>query len=643
MEEDALTTPEAGHGATAPPAAWAMARTPTRSIEHRADPGPSPGPARRSLSKMKPFTRLTRSSRRHPLARSGPIPGRRPLSRRAPAVLALAAALLVSAAPAQAAAPHRTAKVVVVERAPASAAAERAVRRLGGTVGRSLPLAGGFAARVPSTALPALRLASSVAGVWSDARVAMRSGRDCLPGDAACYDALPPEAAWQRAIGLDRVPNKYQGDGVTVASIDTGVTPTPNLGARLLARVDLTRDRDGIDHFGHGTHMAGVIAGGGVTTLEAFEGSAPETSIVSVKVAGWDGATDVSTVIAALQWVVSNHARFNIRVVNLSWGTDASRGYGVDPLDRAVERAWEAGLVVVVAAGNQGPAAGTISKPADDPYVVTVGAADTNGTADDADDTIAAFSSRGPTADGAGKPDLLAPGVSIVSDRAPGSTIDLFRPAARVGPTMLKGSGTSQAAAVVSGVAARMLDVDPTLTNDEVKGVLTATADRRLAGPGGGAGTVDAFAATTAVTPPKRGPMPALPVANAGLTRSTGAGPLEASRGTLHVVGDLDGDGTADPLTGEVDALGRPWDASAYAASEWTQATWVASPWARLATELAGAASATAAAAPVGPVAPLLAWEPGYWGAASAPDAGFDAKFWTAKFWTAKFWTGEWQ
>ena len=639
MEEDALTTPEAGRGATVPPAARAMARMPTRSIEHRAGHGPSPGPARRSSNQMKP-TRLIRPSRRHPPARSGPIPpGRKPLSRRAPAVLALAAALLVSAAPAQAAAPpHRTANVVVVERAAASPAAERAVRRLGGTVGRSLPLAGGFAARVPATALPALRRVSSVAGVWSDARVAMRSGRDCLPGDANCYDALPPEATWQRAVGLDRVPNKYQGDGVTVASIDTGVTPTPNLGARLLARVDLTSDRDGIDHFGHGTHMAGVIAGGGVTTLEAFEGAAPETNLVSVKVAGWDGATDVSTVIAALQWVVSNRARFNIRVVNLSWGTDASRGYGVDPLDRAVERAWEAGLVVVVAAGNQGPAAGTISKPADDPYVITVGAADTNGTADDADDTIAAFSSRGPTPDGVGKPDLLAPGVSIVADRAPGSTVDLFRPTARVGPTMFKGSGTSQAAAVVSGVAARMLEADPTLTNDEVKGVLTATADRRLAGPGGGAGTVDALAATTAVTPPKKGPMPVLPVANAGLTRSTGAGTLEASRGTLHVVGDLDGDGTADPVTGEVDALGRPWNASVYAASAWTQATWAASPWARLATELAGAA-----AAPAGPLAPLLAWEPGYWGAASAPAAGFDAKFWTAKFWTAKFWTGEWQ
>jgi serine protease AprX len=589
---------------------------------------------------MNAFPRLTRLSRRHPPARTGPNPpGRTSFSRRAPAVVALAAALLVSAAPAHAAPAPPETRVVVVERAPSTAAAEHAVRRLGGTIRRELPLAGGFAARVPSTAVPALRRTSSVAGVWDDARVAMRSGRDCLPGDATCYDALPPEGAWQRAIGLDRVPNKYQGDGVTVASIDTGVTPTPNLGARLLARVDLTSDRDGIDHFGHGTHMAGVIAGNGATTLEAFEGAAPETAIVSVKVAGWDGATDVSTVIAGLQWVVSNRARYNIRVVNLSWGTDASTGYGVDPLDRAVESAWRAGLVVVVAAGNRGPGAGTISKPADDPYVITVGAADTNGTADDADDAVAAFSSRGPTADGAGKPDLLAPGVSIVSDRAPDSTIDLFRPAARVGPTMFKGSGTSQAAAVVSGVAARMIEADPGITNDELKGVLTATADPRLAGPGAGAGTVDAYAATAAVTPPKKGPMPPLPVANAGLRPASGTGPIESSRGTLHVVADLDGDGAPDPVTGEVDALGRAWDASAYAASAWTAATWVSSPWARVVTEIAG--SDPAAAAGGGP--PLLAWEAGYWGAPSAPAAGFDAKFWTAKFWTAKFWTGEWQ
>jgi serine protease AprX len=544
----------------------------------------------------------------------------------------------VSAAPARAA--DRLARVVIVERAPASPAAERAVRRQGGTVGRHLDLAGGFAARVPARALPALRRTASVAGVWSDARVAMRSGPDCIAGDAACFDALPPEAAWQQAIGLDNVPNKFQGDGVTVASVDTGITPTPNIGGRVLARVDFTSERDGIDRFGHGTHMAGVIAGNGTTSLGAFEGSAPETELVSVKVAGWDGATDVSTVIAGLQWVVSNRVRFNIRVVNLSWGTDATRGYGVDPLDRAVERAWEAGLVVVVSAGNQGPGAGTITKPADDPFVITVGAADTNGTATPLDDAIAPFSSTGPTADGLAKPDLLAPGVSIVSDRAPGSTIDAFRPAARLGSTMFKGSGTSQAAAVVAGVAARLLDVDPTITNDEVKGVLTATADRRLAGPGAGAGVIDAAAATAAVTPPKRGPAPILPVANTDARPSTGTGTLEPSRGTLHVVGDLDGDGSPDPVTGEVDALGRAWDPAAYAAANWDATTWEGSPWAPLATEIAGAGGS----APAGPAAPIVAWDPVYWGARSWIAANWDAKFWGAKFWGAKFWgTGLWQ
>jgi serine protease AprX len=493
---------------------------------------------------------------------------------------------------------------------------------------------------VPARSVAALRRNASVAGLWRDGRVAMRSGPDCLPGDDACFDALPPEATWQRAIGLDQVPNKYQGDGVTVASIDTGVTPTPNLGPRLLARVDLTAERDGLDRFGHGTHMAGVIAGDGTTTFGAYEGSAPEARLVSVKVAGWDGATDVSTVIAGLQWVVSNRARFGIRVVNLSWGTDATQGYGVDPLDRAVERAWAAGLVVVVSAGNQGPAAGTVTKPADDPYVITVGAADTNGTATALDDTVAPFSSAGPTADGRAKPDVLAPGVSIVSDRAPASTVDTFRPTARLGATMFKGSGTSQASAVVAGLAARMLDVDPTLTNDQIKGVLAATANRRLAGPAAGAGVIDALAATTAVTPPKKGPAPVLPVANVGVTPSTGAGSLEASRGTLHVYGDLDGDGVADPIVGERDALGRQWDPAAYAAAQWTPTTWEGAAWAPLASEISGAAGS----APPGPAAPIVAWDPSYWGATSWVDANWDAKFWGAKFWGAKFWgTGLWQ
>src|SRR4051812_17714249 len=418
------------HGSTAGPA-----HERTRSdMEDSATP--TPGRRSHSMTRRNP---LIRSAPWHPPARSRSFPPGRIFPRPARAVLALPAALRAGGAPAHAA--GRLARVVVVERAPASPAAERAVRRHGGAVGRRLPLAGGFVARVPVRALPALRRSRAVAGVWSDGRVTMRSGTDCLPGDSLCYDALPPEAAWQQAIGLNRVPNKFQGDGVTVASIDTGVTPNADLGSRLLARVDLTGERDGLDRFGHGTHMAGLIAGDGSTSDEAFQGAAPEGNLISVKVAGWDGATDVSTVIAALQWVVANRERYGIRVVNLSWGTDATGSAAADPLDLAVERAWQAGLVVVVAAGNAGPAPRTVAKPADDPYVITAGAADTAGTAARGDDAVAAFSGRGPTADGVGKPDLLAPGVSLVSDRAPGSTIDRFHPGARVGTTQFKGSG----------------------------------------------------------------------------------------------------------------------------------------------------------------------------------------------------------
>ncbi|MEA2246407.1 MAG: serine protease AprX [Solirubrobacteraceae bacterium] len=462
----------------------------------------------------------------------------------------------------------------------------------------------------------------------------------CVAGETACLDSLPAEGRWRPAIGLDAVPNSYQGDGVAVASIDTGVTPNPNLGARLLARADLSGEGDGLDRFGHGTHMAGLIASDGTTSQEAFEGAAPETNLVSVKVAGWDGATDVSTVIAGLRWVVSNRERYGIRVVSLSWGTDAMTGYGDDPLDLAVERAWRAGLVVVVSAGNGGPASGTVTKPADDPYVIAVGAADTNGTADRADDTVAPFSSRGPTVDGIGKPDLLAPGVSLVSDRAPGSTVDAFRPLARVRADLFKGSGTSQAAAVVAGVAARMLDADPRLTNDQVKGILLATADPRLAGPGGGAGTVDAKAALAVVAAARREGAPLPPAANAGLVPSTGRGAIDTSRGTQRVYTDLDGDRVADPVTGEVDALGRAWDAAAYADEAWTPETWSASPWAPLAAE----ASAGQPRAATGIAAPMVAWEARYWGAASWPEAGWDARYWGARYWGARYWgTGLWQ
>src|SRR5690348_13474022 len=248
---------------------------------------------------------------------------------------ALAAALLLALPlTAQAAPSGASVHVLVREATPSSPAAEQVVQRLGGHVMRQLPLVGGFSAALPTSNVGVLRGSPAVSGVWPDAKVTMKShGADDCDSDPVCYDHLPPTTVWEDSIGLNAVPNKFQGDGLAVALVDTGVTPTADLGLRLLARVDLTSEHDGIDHFGHGSHMAGLIAGDGTLSAEAFEGSAPETYLVSIKVAGWDGATDVSTVIAGIQWAVSHKARYGIRVLNLSFGTDATGSTVADPLD----------------------------------------------------------------------------------------------------------------------------------------------------------------------------------------------------------------------------------------------------------------------------------------------------------------------
>ena len=205
----------------------------------------------------------------------------------------------------------------------------------------------------------------------------------------------------------------------------------------------------------------------------------------------------MSTIIAGLQWTVSNRVRFGIRVVNLSYGTDGIRR----PIGtRSTSPSSRRGARDSWSWSRPATAPAPISKPGDDPFVITVGAADVNGTATVADDTVAGFSSRG-----GGKPDLVAPGVSLVSLRAPGSAIDVFNPAARLGAAYFKGSGTSQAAAVVSGVAARIIDSNLSLTPDQAKGSLVAAADDELAGDGAGAGLLDAAGAISRANPEKSG------------------------------------------------------------------------------------------------------------------------------------------
>jgi serine protease AprX len=272
------------------------------------------------------------------------------------------------------------------------------------------------------------------------------------------------------------------GRGVDVALVDTGVADAPGLGSAVVRRADLTAEAAtraaGLDGFGHGTHLAGIVAG-----------LAPGAGVVSVKVADHRGATDLRTLVAGVDWVIRHRSTGgrNIRVLNLSLGVAATDG-DLAPLGAAVERAWRAGIVVVVAAGNGGRAAAGLDRPATEPFVLAVGASDSRGTADRSDDAVASFSSRG---DARRVPDLVAPGTSVVSLRAPGSEADRRAPAARVGRSGFRGTGTSQSAAVASAAAALVLSRSPELTPDQVKAVLTGSAiplpDAGRRAQGGGA------------------------------------------------------------------------------------------------------------------------------------------------------------
>lgn len=354
----------------------------------------------------------------------------------------------------------------------AEEAAASAVRAAGGRVGEPLPLVNGFEATASGDAL--LRVAGSAA---VQAITGNRSGRfsQLGAGDDAPASSFPvttgATTAWSQ---------QATGAGIGVAVIDTGVSPVADLSGRLVQGPDLSGEATPYDTYGHGTVMAGLIAGDGAASAfdgkARYTGMAPDARVIAVKAAGADGATDVATVLRAMQWVSANRAELGIRVLNLSWGTASTQDPALDPLSYAVERLWTEGVVVVVAAGNGGPRASTITTPADDPMVITVGAYDERGDLNPRNDTVTRWSAQGPTGAGLTKPDLVAPGRTLVSTRSPGSTVEKQNPAALIGDGYIKGSGTSQAAAVTSGAAALVLAAHPTYTPDQVKAVLTGSA-----------------------------------------------------------------------------------------------------------------------------------------------------------------------
>jgi serine protease AprX len=416
----------------------------------------------------------------------------------------------------------------------------------------------------------------------------------------------------------------YRGQGVDVAVVDSGTVPVQGLAGRVVDGPDLSFERGdaglrGRDTFGHGTHMAGIVAGAadatdgiGAPLLGTWSGIAPAARVVSVKVASADGAADVSQVIAAINWVVQHRRAngLNIRVLNLSFGTNSTQRYEVDPLARAVELAWRSGIVVVAAAGNDGATATRLDNPAADPFVLAVGAEDPGIDPVVRRDAVAEFSSRGNAARHA---DLLAPGTSILGLRDPGSAIDLAYPTAAVGDRFFKGSGTSQAAAVASGAVALLLSKRPALTPDQVKRLLVTTAAPiEGADPvSQGAGVLDLRRAS-AVTAPASTAQP--------FTASTGLGSLEAARGGAHVrLGGSD-------LTGERTAFGAAWSASAWASAASAGATW------------------TGGAAPSGGSWSTWAWlgsslaDPATGGTATT-STGWTGRFWSGRYWSGGIWS----
>jgi serine protease AprX len=498
----------------------------------------------------------------------------------------VAVSLAPVAASAAAVRPVTSEHVIVQGRADGAA---DAVRRAGGTVTRSLPIVRGVAATVPSSALAALRNDPAVRAVTDDAQVTVHSVAD--------PNASTIKSVYRDEIGATALPGTT-GAGVRVALVDTGVNESADLAGRIVPVadpggtpevlrkdvrcVDLSGEGDCVDRYGHGTFLAGLIAGNGAQSGGLYTGVAPGADIVSVKIAGRNGAADVSKVLAAIQWVVSFRDDYGIKVLNLSLGTNSKAPYWLDPLNHAVEQAWDAGIVVVVAAGNSGGTSGTISKPGDDPFVITVGAVDDRETPGVDDDRLPNFSSRGPAPFGIAKPDVVAPGARLISLRTAGSYVEEHAGAGQLaGTPYRRGSGTSMATAVTSGAVALLLQRHPDWTPDRVKYALTSTAgkvaarDARLVG----AGIVRVSSADLA--------RPGL--ANQGVyTAATGTGSLDASRNDV-IVGECtdaaacakcDVDGGCPAITGQNTAQGRAYNTGQYAAANWTDSSWYTSQWA---------------------------------------------------------------
>ncbi|MDQ5857609.1 MAG: S8 family peptidase, partial [Acidobacteriota bacterium] len=377
--------------------------------------------------------------------------------------------------------PPASGRIVIVQaRDLASAAA--AVRAAGGKLVHELGIINAVAAELTPAQVTQLSQSNAVSRIDENHQVEVAGALETYYPTIIGADLL-------HVAGID-------GSGVTVAVLDTGMWKPSSLAKdtngknRVLAQYDVIRERlnpgeysdnkydsNINDGSGHGTHVTSIILSSEETNLGKFNGVAPNTRLVSVKAFDAGGSGFYADVIKGLDWIVANKTRFGIRVVNLSFSAPPRSHYWDDPLNKAVMRVWQEGIVVVASAGNRGPGPMTIGVPGNVPYVITVGAATDNYTpALPTDDKLCSFSAAGPTVEGFLKPELIAPGGHNLATMHHDSEIAESHPEFRVVNDYYKMSGTSQAAAVVSGVVALMLEAQPTLTPDDVKCRLIAAA-----------------------------------------------------------------------------------------------------------------------------------------------------------------------
>jgi hypothetical protein len=441
------------------------------------------------------------------------------------------------------------------------AAAKAAVKRVGGMITHELGIIDAVGARLSPAQAETLRAHGST--VFVDSMIEPTSTTTGSSSGSALDTWYPTlvNADQLHAQGIT-------GTGITIAIVDSGMQHDPTIvkgtanQTRLLAGFDAIGNAligkvtsTDTDNYGHGTHLGSIMVSTRLGPSGGYNGVAPDASLVYVKAFDDLGRGSYANVIRGIDWVVANKTKYKIRVMNLSFSAAPQSWYWNDPLNQAVMKAWQAGIVVVAAAGNSGPRAMTVGVPGNVPYVVTVGAMTDNFTRDNAtDDRLASFSSAGPTYEGFVKPDLVAPGGHMLGLMGFSDYLSKTYPLFYDSTYYFQMSGTSQAAAVTSAIAALLLQAQPTLTPDEVKCKLMSGARPALDATSKlayslfqqGAGLVDAYAATYSS---------ASTCANQGLNISFDlkgtkhyAGPAreDAAGGYYYVV-----DSKGDPISGQ--------------------------------------------------------------------------------------------